>query len=93
MATTNVNIRMDSDLKRQFESFCSEVGLNMSIAFNMFAKKTVRDQRIPFIVGTESYNLEAVNALMTDLKRVEEESNSKGWIKAEDLEKELGVND
>ena len=48
MATTNVNIRMDSELKRQFESFCSEVGLNMSIAFNMFAKKTVRDQRIPF---------------------------------------------
>jgi len=93
MATTNVNIRMDAELKRQFESFCSEVGLNMSMAFNMFAKKTVRDKRIPFIIGTESYNLEAVNALMADLKKAEKEADAKGWISADDLEKELGVND
>lgn len=93
MATTNVNIRMDVDLKKQFESFCADVGLNMSMAFNMFAKKTVRDKRIPFIVGTESYNLEAVNELLADLDNAKKEADTQGWISAGDLEKELGVND
>ena len=93
MATTNVNIRMDMELKKQFESFCSEVGMNMSTAFNMFAKKTVRDRRIPFVIGTETYNIDAVNTLLAELKRAEDESNEKGWIKAEDVEKELGLKD
>ena len=93
MATTNVNIRMDMELKKQFESFCSEVGMNTSTAFNMFAKKTVRDRRIPFVIGTETYNIDAVNTLLAELKRAEDESNEKGWIKAEDVEKELGLKD
>ena len=39
MASTNVNIRMDADLKKQFETFCADVGLTMTAAFNVFAKK------------------------------------------------------
>ncbi len=37
--TTNINIRMDSQLKKEFEEFCKDVGLNMSTAFTLFAKK------------------------------------------------------
>ena len=37
--TTNVNIRMDADLKRQFEAFCADMGMSMTTAFNIFAKK------------------------------------------------------
>ena len=37
MSTTNVNIRMDSELKKQFAAFCKDVGMNMSTAFNIFA--------------------------------------------------------
>jgi len=37
MAQTNINIRMDTQLKKQFEEFCSNVGLTMSTAFNVFA--------------------------------------------------------
>ena len=54
MTQTNVNIRMDEDLKKQFEAFCSEVGLNMTIAFNVFARATVRQQRIPFEIAAET---------------------------------------
>ena len=54
MAQTNVNIRMDEDLKKQFEAFCSEVGLNMTTAFNVFARATVRQQRIPFEIALET---------------------------------------
>ena len=58
MAKTNVNIRMDSDLKKQFETFCSDMGMTMSTAVNIFAKKAVREYRIPFDVWGEIPNEE-----------------------------------
>ena len=48
MANTNINIRMDADLKRQFEAFCADMGMTMTTAFNVFARKAVREYRIPF---------------------------------------------
>ena len=36
MASTNINIRMDSDLKKQFEAFCADMGMTMTTAFNIF---------------------------------------------------------
>ena len=56
MASTNVNIRMDSDLKKQFEAFCADMGMSMTTAFNVFAKKAVREYRIPFEIGAEIPN-------------------------------------
>lgn len=63
MATTNVNIRMDSNLKQQFEAFCSDMGMSMSTAFNIFAKKAVREYRIPFEIGAEAPNTETRKAI------------------------------
>lgn len=63
MANTNVNIRMDADLKRQFEAFCSDMGMTMTTAFNVFAKKAVREYRIPFEIGGEKPNAETREAL------------------------------
>lgn len=63
MASTNVNIRMDADLKKQFEAFCADMGMSMSTAFNIFAKKTVREYRIPFEIGAEIPNEETRKAI------------------------------
>ena len=41
MAQTNINIRMDEDLKKQFDAFCSDIGMNMTTAFCVFAKTAV----------------------------------------------------
>lgn len=54
MSQININIRMEEDLKKQFENFCSEVGLTMTTAFNVFAKTVVREKKIPFEISTES---------------------------------------
>ena len=43
MAQTNINIRMDADLKKQFEDFCNDMGMTMTTAFTIFAKKAVRE--------------------------------------------------
>ena len=69
MANVNVNIRMDSDLKRQFEKFCEDMGLTMSTAFNIFAKKAVREYRIPFEISGENPNSETKEAIQ-EVKRM-----------------------
>ncbi len=56
MAQTNVNIRMDEDLKKQFDTFCSDVGMTMTTAFCIFAKTAVREQRIPFEISSLDEN-------------------------------------
>jgi DNA-damage-inducible protein J len=57
MAQTNINIRMDEDLKKQFDSFCSDIGMNMTTAFCVFAKTVVREQKIPFeIKSSKNYD-------------------------------------
>ncbi|HIZ57970.1 MAG TPA: type II toxin-antitoxin system RelB/DinJ family antitoxin [Candidatus Faecalibacterium gallistercoris] len=69
MASTNINIRMDADLKRQFESFCADMGMSMTTAFTIFAKKAVREYRIPFEVGAETPRAQTLEA-MEEVKRM-----------------------
>ena len=63
MAQTNINIRMDADLKKQFEAFCEDMGMSMTTAFNIFAKKAVREYRIPFEIGAEKPNADTLSAI------------------------------
>ena len=63
MAQTNVNIRMDETLKHQFDRLCNELGLNMSTAFNIFAKTMVRQQKIPFEIALDVPNAETRAAI------------------------------
>ena len=44
----NVNFKLDADVKKSMEQACSELGLSMSAAFTVFAKKVGREKRIPF---------------------------------------------
>ena len=48
MTQTTICVRIDADLRKDFEIFCNSIGVNMSTAINMFVKKTVSEQRIPF---------------------------------------------
>lgn len=63
MAQTNINIRMDDNLKQQFDLLCNELGLNMTTAFNIFAKAMVRQQKIPFEVALNIPNAETLAAI------------------------------
>ncbi|MBP3369018.1 MAG: type II toxin-antitoxin system RelB/DinJ family antitoxin [Clostridia bacterium] len=56
MSQTLITIRMDEQVKRNFEYVCNELGLNMSTAINIFAKKVCRDQGIPFDISMKSNN-------------------------------------
>lgn len=50
MATTNINVRVDSELKQEAEALFDDLGLNMSAAITMFLKSAVSHEGIPFDV-------------------------------------------
>ena len=54
MAQATFSIRMDEDLKKQFDNLCTDFGMTASTAFNIFARAVVRERKIPFeIVASE----------------------------------------
>ena len=53
MAQTTFSVRMDADVKKQFDEFCSQVGMNTTVAFNLFARAVLREKRLPFEVALE----------------------------------------
>jgi DNA-damage-inducible protein J len=55
MAQKVVNIRMDEELKTNFENFCKSAGMNISVAINMFVAKVVNEQRIPFEISVDPF--------------------------------------
>lgn len=76
MAQTNVNIRMEESLKRDFDKFCSDVGMSMTTAICIFAKKTVKEQKIPFeITADPFYSSENIKRLE---KAINDLNNGKG---------------
>ena len=53
--TTMVNFRMETELKRNMENVCREMGISMTTAFHIFAVKVVREKRIPFEVNADPF--------------------------------------
>lgn len=64
MATTNITIRMDEDLKKQFDHFCDEIGMSMGTAMTIFAKTVVKEGRIPFELSVKTPNRETIEAML-----------------------------
>ena len=57
--TVNVNFRLDEADKKRMERVCNELGLSMSAAFTIFAKKVGREHRIPFEVSMDPFYSES----------------------------------
>lgn len=73
MAQSLVNIRMEDELKRDFDHVCNELGLNMSTAITIFAKKMVRENAIPFEVSYDPFFSKAnLRKLDESIKQLQE---------------------
>jgi len=53
---------MDEDLKQQFDSLCSDFGMTVSTAINVFARAVVRERKIPFEISSPSPDAERERA-------------------------------
>ena len=62
MASTNITMRIDENLKAQLQELMSDLGLDMTTFFTMAAKQAVREQGIPFYVSREIPNEETIAA-------------------------------
>ena len=73
MAHTLVNIRMDEKLKKSMEKTCQELGMTMTTAFTIFAKKMSREKRIPFEVSVDPFYSESnMKILKESIKQLEQ---------------------
>lgn len=59
MTQATLSIRIDANLKSNLEALCSELGINITTAFTMMAKKMVREQRVPFEVAIDPFYSES----------------------------------
>jgi len=71
-ATGVMNIRIDPQLKTEFETFCNEVGVTMSTAINMLIKQTVKDQRITVGRRKISATEKLKNKTMTEIEKLKD---------------------
>ena len=61
--TTLVNFRLDQDTKRSMEGICRDLGMSMTTAFTLFAKKVDRERRIPFDVSLDGTSVTGAQPL------------------------------
>ena len=73
IAQVLVNFRIDETTKKQMELICNELGITMSTAFNIFAKKMIREKRIPFDVSIDLfYSKSNMETIDESIKQLEE---------------------
>lgn len=88
MATTNISIRMDTELKAEADALFEQLGMNISTAFNIFVRQAIRDGGIPFKVSLRQPNKETVAALL-EAERIAKDTNVKGYKNLDDLFEDL----
>ena len=89
MNTVETIIEIDEETLNQFEEFCSLVGLNVSVAFNIFARAVLREKRIPFEIAVENkLSLEREEAVK-NFHEMRAEAEKRGFLSDEEIEFEI----
>ena len=86
--TSNVSFRIDSTLKTQADKLFSELGMNMTTAFNIFLRQSVREGCIPFDITINTPNADTIAALL-EAKDILNQPNIKRYSNVEEALKEL----
>ena len=63
MATTTISFRTDAKLRKEADNFFETVGMTMSTAINLYLRKIVMEQRIPFEISAPILSKESIDAL------------------------------
>ena len=82
--TTNISIRMDSELKVQAEKLFAELGMNISTAFNIFVRQSIREGGIPFEITLNKPNAQTL-AAMQEAERIAKDSTVQGYTDMDQL--------
>ena len=89
MATVNMSIRMDTELKKQADAMLADMGLNMTTAMNMFLRQVVRQGKIPFEIATDIPNAETLAAMKEVDDMINAKIPAKKYTSTDELFKDL----
>ena len=90
MATTNITMRIDEELKAQLQELVSNLGMDMTTFFTISAKQAVREQRIPFPISMEVPNADTIRAIEDVRHR---RNLSRSYSSVEELMEDLNAED
>ena len=90
MAQTAMTIRMDKELKVQFDALCNEFGMSTNTAFNIFARTVERNRRIPFVIEapTKEDTISKGKAAFDEMRRLAAENGLSG-MSQEEIDEEI----
>ena len=83
-STMNIRIRIGSDLKAHADALFGELGMNLSTAFNIFVRQSLREDRIPFDISLNQPNKETI-AAMLEAERIAKDPSVKGYNDLDEL--------
>ena len=86
--TTNISIRMDNELKKQADALFEELGMNITTAFNIFVRQSLREGRIPFDITIHNPSKRTV-AAMLEAERIAKDPSVPSYSDVEELLAEL----
>ena len=90
MATTNLNIRTDKEMKERAEAIFFELGLNMTTAINIFLRTTIRENGIPFALKLDIPNAITASAI-EEGRKIAYDDTVKKYSNIDDLRKALEI--
>lgn len=88
MATTNMSIRTEKEIKDQADQIFNELGLNMTSAINIFLRAAIREKGLPFALKLDVPN-EVTVAAIEEGKRIASDNSVKGYFNMDDLKAAL----
>ncbi len=90
MAMTNLNIRIDKEVKDQAEEIFNALGMNMTTAINIFLRTTIREHGIPFDLKLDTPN-DTTSAAIEEGKKLLTDSNALRYSSIENLKDALEI--
>lgn len=63
MATAKINVAVDERTKQEVEILLDEMGLNMTAAINIYLKRIIVEQGIPFDISLKTPNATTIAAM------------------------------
>lgn len=90
MASTNLNVRTDSEVKEAAEHIFEELGMNMTTAINIFLRRTIRENGIPFELKLDIPN-EATAAAIAEGRKLAYDKSVTGYKNLSDLRAALDL--
>ena len=91
MAQSAMTVRMDSNIKNQFDKLCQQFGMSANTAINIFINQVIRSRSIPFVISasdnSENIRREALSAFRS--ARLKAEKSEDKELSLEEINKEI----